>query len=421
MALFTASHCPAQTPHDISGKWQGHLSDKGAPLFLTWLKIEKVGTNDWKATFYWNTGARPNRFRGALVPLTLDGSKLSFPVKTMVAEFTGNLSSDDNEIVGRFGRPAGGEGYQFEFHRAFIARPVTVRELEDLIEIMADRPDSQVAGELRHLRLTERLSGAGLDKCEARLHGKEEMSALEVLAKTSAFLDPPAAEILSDKPKPDVADQRRMIARTVEYVTNTTHNLPNFSARRALSSFQQRVWIEDSPRMTGKSNVSLRYEKGEEHLGRTVIGSDESGLETSGEFGPILGTAMLDAAAGSLVWSHWEQGQAGPIAVYRYAISEKQSHYRVEGEPTAYEGKITIDPQTGAVLRLVLRADPGPSSQLMVADITVEYGPVEIGHKTYICPVKSVALSQGLMTLWLNGAVFDQYSSFDEQAGSARN
>jgi VWFA-related protein len=50
-----------------------------------------------------------------------------------------------------------------------------------------------------------------------------------------------------------------------------------------------------------------------------------------------------------------------------------------------------LTPSDGSFLRLTLQADLKPSYPIAVADILVEYGPVEIGGKTYICPVKSVA------------------------------
>jgi hypothetical protein len=50
------------------------------------------------------------------------------------------------------------------------------------------------------------------------------------------------------------------------------------------------------------------------------------------------------------------------------------------------------------------------------AEILVEYGPVELGGKTYICPLKSVAFSQELVLGWLNHVVFDQYHVYHATA-----
>ncbi len=57
-----------------------------------------------------------------------------------------------------------------------------------------------------------------------------------------------------------------------------------------------------------------------------------------------------------------------------------------------YYGEITIDPATGAVLGLTMEADLNQGLPLVRSDILVNYGPVELGGKTYICPVRSLAV-----------------------------
>jgi hypothetical protein len=149
------------------------------------------------------------------------------------------------------------------------------------------------------------------------------------------------------------------------------------------------------------------------------FGSSVDGLTTSGEFGPILGTALLDAAKGNLVWNHWEQGMAGPEAVYSYEISAPDSHYKVDKQTAAYSGEIAVDPATGAILRLVLKSEMDPAfwpfytgPGLIVADLEVEYGPVALGTRSFLCPLKGVALSRNSHQLWLNDVVFDEYHLF---------
>jgi hypothetical protein len=57
-----------------------------------------------------------------------------------------------------------------------------------------------------------------------------------------------------------------------------------------------------------------------------------------------------------------------------------------------YHGEVSIDPVSGAVVRLEAIADLGSFVPLLRSDIVVEYSPVEIGGKTYLCPVKSVSV-----------------------------
>ena len=59
----------------------------------------------------------------------------------------------------------------------------------------------------------------------------------------------------------------------------------------------------------------------------------------------------------------------------------------------AYHGEIGIDPQDGSILRMTMVSDLKPTDPGKMAGLMVEYGPVEIGGDTYICPIKSVALS----------------------------
>jgi len=98
-----------------------------------------------------------------------------------------------------------------------------------------------------------------------------------------------------------------------------------------------------------------------------------------------------------MIWSRWEQGAAGPQAVFRYTVPKRGSHYEVAGaylgppvkdagdslpQTTGYHGEIAIDPPTGTILRLTLIADLDPDQSTLQGDIMVEYGPVEIGEKT---------------------------------------
>jgi hypothetical protein len=134
--------------------------------------------------------------------------------------------------------------------------------------------------------------------------------------------------------------------------------------------------------------------------------TDSPGLITSGVFGPILGMVLVDAAQGKLVWSQWEQGTVGPLAVFRFVIPREKSHYRVEfccvpGDQgsgifrqfSGYHGEIAVDPENGAILRLTVEADLKRSDPLVRSDIMVEYAPVEIGGRSYVCPVKSVSIT----------------------------
>jgi hypothetical protein len=349
---------------------------------------------------------------------------------------------------------------------AFAAEAVTVAQLEKTLAAAHGKSDASTAQRLSELELTERLSSAKLAYWNAKLRGDKAQQALIALADASAFLDPPAAEIpLSAAPDP--AAQQKMISMAAEYVSETMPRLPNLLATRETRQFQnhfaasrtEEANINVAPRFhfVGSSSATVLYRDGQEVLDHSLATDakeagkppQSNGLVTWGEFGHLLGTVMGDALQGKLTWSHWELGAAGPMAVFRYAVPLVKSHYEVKqccalfddgmsgfnripgsfDQVPAYHGEIAIDPVTGAVLRLVLQRELQPSDPIVRADVVVEYGPVEIGGKTYICPVKSISISKspiregngfwyssstatGLEKTAINDYAFDNYHLF---------
>ena len=298
---------------------------------------------------------------------------------------------------------------------AFAAQRVTVEQLERMLAAVHGKPDVKVANQLTGLELTERLNAAKLSRWEADSPGPQSRQALVALADVSAFLDPPAAEIPATT-TPDLATQRQIMAQTVDYAAKTIARLPDFFATR------DTIHFEDTParqletgyhplRPVARVSATVLYRDSKEVVdaGRAndnLPAHAPPALTTSGVFGLILGTVLVDSSHGKLVWSHWESAAAGPAAVFRFAIPREESHYDVEfccvpsdrgssvfKQFTGYHGEIAVDPVTGAILRLTLEADLKPTDPLLRSDILVEYGPVEIGGKTYICPVKSVSIS----------------------------
>jgi VWFA-related protein len=307
---------------------------------------------------------------------------------------------------------------------AFAATNITVEQLQQVLAAAHGKPnakvDAKLARQLSGLELTERLSAATLSRWVADLPGPESRRSLVLLADAAAFLNPPATEIPAT-PAPDFAAQRRMIALTVDYVSKTLHQLPNFFATRDTVRFEDtpqgsRAGTSETPYQplhpVGRSADTVLYRDGNEVVDSTAAKSTKNqpateGLITTGAFGPVLAMVLIDAAQGKLAWSHWEHGTAGPLAVFRFTVPREKSHYQVEfccvtadnggyrvfQQFCGYHGEVAVDPANGAIFRLTLEADLKPADKIVRSDVLVEYGPVEIGGNTYICPVKSVSIS----------------------------
>lgn len=320
-----------------------------------------------------------------------------------------------------------------------VLRPVTVAQLAEIVGRLRSKHDEQAAKEIERLELTERLSSTKLAALGAELPGTRSKNALLAVGDASVFLAPPPDEI-PQKAIPEIAEQRQMMSLTVDYLKRIIPRLPDFYANRSTTSFEE-IWTPgDKEGLRGPGALhpagvfkATVYVRG----GREVVhadGAEERGLTTRGTFGPILSTAIIDAAhSDSTQWSRWEEGPNGPMAVFRWRVPQTESHYQVAGmgglgemSPSAYHGEIGIDPVSGAILRIVLEAEPGLGSSMERADIMVEYGSVAIGGKVYTCPVRSVAYSVGsLKTLEaalgmgldqeaarLNDVVFNNYHVF---------
>jgi hypothetical protein len=187
--------------------------------------------------------------------------------------------------------------------------------------------------------------------------------------------------------------------------------------------------------MAERSTEKVLYRRGHEVVDaeaakQTKQKPYEPYLTTYGTFGPILGAAS-DAVVAStdFGWSRWEREGDRVRAVFRYVIPQEKSRFHVgycclpDGDGTAsfqtvqgYHGEVTLDPVTGAILRLTMEADLDGDLPMIRSDVLVEYGPVDIGGKTYICPVKSVAIwrsrtvRQLALTDW--GLSFRSYGPF---------
>jgi VWFA-related protein len=348
---------------------------------------------------------------------------------------------------------------------------ISVEELEQALAASEDahQADADVARQLSGMVLAERLSTAKLARLKAGLRDEMSQQALVALADSSVFLDPPAAETPAN-PTPDPAALRHMLVSVVNYVNTTLRQLPNFIATRDTTRFEDQPLEDIQGRVgmttlihlplhvVGRSNVLMTYRDGHEVFEKAAAKikgyeSQEQGLFTEGLFGPILSTVVGDALKGKITWSRWEVGANGTEAVFHYSVLREQSHYSVcfsclpsgirndtdrpgdlhsFAEVAAYHGEIAFDPTNGAILRITLEAEMPPYEVVSKSRLMVEYGAVDIGGESFICPLRSVSLLsahtsqptlgmhpveiyKGPVKIFLNDAVFERYRRFGSE------
>jgi hypothetical protein len=157
------------------------------------------------------------------------------------------------------------------------------------------------------------------------------------------------------------------------------------------------------------------------------------------ESDPALGTIFSEAeASSSLRWLRWELVNGRQVSVFSFAVPHKKSHFDVNvccfptinqtGVATfytattaaalsdgsnggggggvsgnyqthtewhdfkttsSYHGEVFVDPETGAIVRLIVEAELKPSELVHRLDTRIDYGPMKVGSATLIVPVKT--------------------------------
>lgn len=361
----------------------------------------------------------------------------------------------------------------------FATRRVTVDQLEQALSsaVAKHRSDEELARQLGDMQLSERLTTATLEKVASRLPPYPHTAlALRLLADESAVLDPPRSELPATEP-PDLATEKRILAGASAYVLQTIPRLPNFLATRTTVRFDDTAqvlhpgeWpIRAGFHMVGSTSRGVTVRDGVEVADSAQAGKVDAtmGLYSFGEFGPILARTLADLPKGKLQFSHWEDSELGVVAVFSYSVPRHESHYQVHfcclvdrefqggpsyrsrnlpryhsGDPNpvetkglvaydatpAYHGTLSVDPVTGAIMRMTLDAELDPDNPIQRASTVVEYGRVAIGDQTFICPVRSLAISaqqgkesangepQGPPVVSINETIFSHYHRFGSSA-----
>ncbi len=314
----------------------------------------------------------------------------------------------------------------------------------------AGASDDETADRIARIDLTERLTRATLSRLSSGV-GHQTALALELLADRSAFLNPPAAEIVPGEP-PTPAEQRAIVEKAEAYTLAYVKELPNLVCSRLVSRFDDLAVDSDRELrlrdvLIGELAVRDGAESFQPQIADAVdtagTGTGNAGrsswtLTTSGEFGSVLAELFVNHAA--FGWRRWEIMDGKRVAVVGYSARRAGSLFAVSwcckaqwrvsplgyatsyqplSEKTAYQGELSIDPVSGAVLRVTQQAvglpRRFPVKQMRVA---VEYLPVTLGGISFLCPARSLSWMEvlspftGAYEHYLNRVEFANYQKF---------
>jgi hypothetical protein len=322
---------------------------------------------------------------------------------------------------------------------SYAAEKVTVRELEQIIAQRTTQPrqpekkpnaasdeipdisngdllqqldqDDELLPRLAGMELTERLSSLKMYQLTGKYNlGVHMQEALEQLADRAALLKLPASDLLN-RPSPGAEEQGAMLKNSRAYVLGELLHLPNFVASQTTTQFDnspvmlkyfQAMTDEAGFHRVGMVQRRISFEDGKEVTDDARVPgakSNDTGLKSRGEFGTEAAMVLMDLEHGTMAFDHWEQSMGGPAAVYRYSVPREASHYEVSDacqghiafhDTPGYHGEIAIDPKAGAIMRMTLEAETRPDDPVSHVASVVEYGPVVLGSRRSICPLRSL-------------------------------
>ena len=328
---------------------------------------------------------------------------------------------------------------------AWAVKKITVQQLKDLLvsQQQARKTDAEVAVELKQVELSEELTSSMIGTMLEYLPGPLTTEQISILEARSAVLAPPPSD-LPTTPAPDAAAQKALLDKTVDYAEKTYAQLPHLTATKETLRYQDDTqppvagsnkdlsasWEDPNQGTVNKfihfiafTETPVESRNGAEIASRV---KDKTPWGANGRIvlygpGPVLGAIVQEAqAAGKLTWLRWETVNGQRTAVFSFAVDKKKSHYavdyccfpdtdRVGGvnsvianttqiysnwkdvKATApYHGELFVDPDTGVVVRLVIKADFKPSDVVHQEDTRIDYSLVTVGGNPLMLPVRTI-------------------------------
>jgi len=321
---------------------------------------------------------------------------------------------------------------------------VAVQQLDAMLVAArsAGSSDEKTADKIAHLDLKERLTRATLARLASGV-GEHTAAALELLADRSAFLDPPAAEIAPGEP-PSPAEQRAIVETAAAYALAYTRELPNIVCSRIVSRFDDlgvhsygQLSLRDT--LAGEWTVRGGAESFQTQNAGLVTeranlaaetGRGFQGLTTSGEFGSILAEPFAGHA--SFAWRRWETLGGKRVAVVWYSLPQQGSLFSLSwccldrelgskrlSQRAAHEGEMSIDPDSGAILRVTQHAVDLPKGfPIKQAWTVVEYQPVTLAGRSFLLPARSLSFTDALPPAFVSslpGALWRPAVTYDHE------
>ena len=270
--------------------------------------------------------------------------------------------------------------------------------VSDLVNVVTsalavDRNDQRIAHSVESIQLSERLTPEVTELLVAMGTGPETAHVLRMFCTKSVALPLPPQTPLAVAPVPSESEQHAIVISARKYANDYLAGLPNFIATKAVQKYNNYTdaMLDDRWRRDSQYTIQATHYASHLHAPATKVGKHPLATPISdGEFAGMMAAIFEPTSAASFKWDRWQVIGETRLAVFSYQALRVFSKFRIENLPVGHRGVVFIDPESGAVKRLVLYATgltEGPV--IHAAGAVLEYGEVNIGANRYLLPVRS--------------------------------
>jgi hypothetical protein len=317
---------------------------------------------------------------------------------------------------------------------------MTVKQIQGFVRsnVELKRPDGEIAGYLRKMKMSEKLEDADIEAMLSLGAGVKTVEALKSLRDASANLPSPkaaapvsAAPAFKQPPPPPEAQQHEIIEAAREYALNYTKSLPDFVCAQITDRYYdptgKEAWrkgddIRAKLSYNGKKeNYDIMLVNGQSVMGKTM--ESLGGTTSTGEFATMLRYIFEPVSQAYFHWNRVGNWHGHISYVFDYAVDREHSSWGITDKESnrtitpGYKGIIYIDQTTGQIVRFTAEAVDIPSDfPIQFAQETLTYEYADLSGNKFLLPAQSeVRLDRGRY-LSKNVAIFASYRKFSADA-----
>lgn len=318
---------------------------------------------------------------------------------------------------------------------ALAQMKLTIRQLTSFVEssIRLKHPDKQVAEYLKKVSLSERLDERTIETWQGLGIGPRTVEMLRAMAEASKSLPKPAAPapkpVAPTIPPPSPEEQQRILAEVTKYALSYSKRLPDFICVQVTRRYDDPTGLEFWRTLDTITERLTYFEQKEDYKvvlinGRpTDISHDKlGGSSSSGEFGTLMREIFEPESETTFRWDRWVTLRGRRNHVYRYAVSQAKSKYRIDYQRTmsivpAYQGQIYVDADYLSVSRITMEAvNIPPSFPVQQASTLLDFDFIKIGEAEHVLPLRAQIRMREGKNLVKNEVEFRLYRKFGAEA-----